>query len=279
MKSDLVDENAVSTLPLDGLTPPARRRELVRYVKEHNIAKVDELAERFAVSAMTVHRDLDSLAREGAVERIRGGARAIPGYFSERDVGLRRNTLSALKQALAEKASALIVAGDIVAFDDSTTVGAMLPYIPARHPSAVITHSLGLMHGLAKHNPEFTLVGLGGQYHPETDSFLGAVVVDQISRVSADVVFVSTTSLKNSALFHPDAEAARTKRAMIGIAQRKVLLVDSAKFEVNGLYHVVDLAAFDDVFVDADLAAEHRTQLEQLDLTVHYVAPSQVPSA
>jgi DeoR/GlpR family transcriptional regulator of sugar metabolism len=128
------------------------------------------------------------------------------------------------------------------------------------------------MHRLAGGHPDLTLVGLGGQYYPETDSFLGAVVVDQISRVSADVVFASTTSLKNNALFHPDAEAARTKRAMIGMAGRKVLLVDSTKFEVNGLYHVVDLADFDDVVVDAGLAARHRTQLDRLDLTVHYVA-------
>ncbi|MBC7560992.1 MAG: DeoR/GlpR transcriptional regulator [Dermatophilaceae bacterium] len=279
MKSDLFDEKYVAKLALDGLTAPARRGELVRYVREHNIAKVDELAERFAVSAMTVHRDLDALTREGVLERIRGGARAIPSDFAERDVGLRRSTLSALKQALAQEASALIQEGDIVAFDDSTTVGAIYPYIAARRPSAVITHSLGLLHRLTESHPDFTIVGLGGQYYPETDSFLGAVVVDQISRVSADVVLVSTTSLKNNALFHPDAEAARTKRAMIGIADRKVLLVDSTKFEVNGLYHVVDLSDFDDVVVDAGLAAGNRAQLEELDLTVHYVATTQFPSA
>jgi len=274
----MVDEETIAKPPLDGLTAPARRSELVRYIEEHHLAKVDELAERFAVSAMTVHRDLDSLAREGALERIRGGARAIPNSIRERDVGLRRRTLSALKQALAREASALIVEGDIVAFDDSTTVGEIFPYVAQRRPSAVITHSLGLMHRLSEEHPAFTIVGLGGQYYPETDSFLGAVVVDQISRVSADVVFVSTTSLKNNALFHPDAEAARTKRAMIGIAARKVLLVDSTKFAVNGLYHVVDLSVFDDVVVDADLAAEHRTQLEQLDLTIHYVSTAQGPS-
>ena len=257
---------------LEGLTAPVRRSELVRYVKKHNIAKVDDLAERFAVSAMTIHRDLDFLARDGVLERIRGGARAIPSYFPERDVGLRRTTLTALKQALAKEASAFIGQGDIVAFDDSTTVGAMFPYLAARRPSAVITHSLGLMRRLTEDHPEFTLVGLGGEYHPETDSFLGAVVVDQIIRISADVVFVSTTSLRNNALFHPDAEAARTKRAMIGIADRKVLLVDSTKFEINGLYHVVDLSIFDDIVVEADLADEHRKQLEQLDVTIHYVA-------
>ena len=256
----------------DGLTPENRRVELLRYVEEHSTARVEELAERFVVSAMTVHRDLDVLAGEGLLERIRGGARAIPRHFSERDVRLRRGTRSAQKQALARAASALVHEGDIVALDDSTTVAAMAPHLAGHRPSALITHSLGLMRRMTADHPDITLVGLGGQYYPETDSFLGAVVVDQIKRVSADIVFVSTTSLKNNALYHPDAEAALTKRAMVMMADRKVLLVDSTKFEVkNGLYHVVDLTEFDDVFVDADLPAEHRAQLERFDLAVHYV--------
>jgi DeoR/GlpR family transcriptional regulator of sugar metabolism len=267
----LVDEEIVAQA-LDGLTAPARRSELVRYVEEHHVAKVDELAERFTVSAMTVHRDLDSLARDGLLERIRGGARAIPHRLSERDVRLRRNAMTVQKQALAREASTLIQEGDIVAFDDSTTVAAMFAHVAGRRPSAVITHSLGLMHRMAQEHPKITLVGLGGQYYPETDSFLGAVVVDQISRVSADIVFVSTTSLKSHALFHPDAEAALTKRALIEIAARKVLVLDATKFEINGLYHVVDLSIFDDVVVEAGLSAGQRSQLEQLDLTVHDVA-------
>jgi len=273
VKFENVAEEPGVVTSLDGLTPGARRSELVRYVETRNVAKVEELAARFAVSVMTVHRDLDVLAREGLLERIRGGARAVPPRFFERDVRLRRSTKAAQKQALAREASVLIQEGDIAAFDDSTTVGAMGPHIAGRRPSAVITHSLGLMHRLTRDHPAITLVGLGGQYYPETDSFLGPVVVDQISRVSADIVFVSTTSLKNSALFHPDAAAALTKRALIEMADRKVLLLDVTKFEVkNALYHVVDLTAFDVVVVESELSAEHRAQLESFDLTVQYVA-------
>ena len=272
MKSEKVNDDNGENAALDGLTPENRRVEILRYVESRTTAKVEELAERFTVSAMTVHRDLDALTREGLIERIRGGARAIPQHFSERDVLLRRGTRSPQKQALAKAASGLVHDGDIVALDDSTTVAAMAPHLAGRRPSALITHSLGLMRRMTEDHPDITLVGLGGQYYPQTDSFLGAVVVDQIKRVAADIVFVSTTSLKNSALYHPDAEAALTKRAIVTMADRKVLLVDSTKFEVkNGLYHVVDLTAFDDVFVDADLPAEHRAQLERFDFAVHYV--------
>jgi DeoR/GlpR family transcriptional regulator of sugar metabolism len=255
----------------DGLTAAARRGEVVRYIDAHTVARAEELAEAFAVSPMTIHRDLDFLSREGLIERIRGGARALPTAFLERDVRLRRATKVVEKLALATVAADLIRPGDLVAIDDSTTAAAMLPVLATRAPSTVITHSLALMHDLTRAHPEITLLGLGGQYYPETDSFLGTVVIEQIKRMSADIAFISTTSVKNGALFHPDAEAARTKQALIEMADRKVLLVDASKFGAKGLHRVVDLEVFDDIVVSADLPPEHRTHLDRLDLTVHYL--------
>lgn len=271
------DDAPAETTARDGLTAPVRRSELVRHIEAHDPVRLEELVDMFRVSAMTIHRDLDYLAREGLIERVRGGARAKPHPFAEQDVRLRRVTRVALKNALAAEAALLIRPGDVVAFDDSTTVAAMLAHLGERAPSAVVTHALGLMRELTLTHPQITLVGLGGQYVLETDSFLGAVVVEQLGRVSADVVFVSTTALKNDALFHPDAAAAETKRALLARADRTVLLLDDTKFEGKGLYHVADLADFDDVIVNAALAPEHRASLDALaarvpTLHIHYVS-------
>ena len=271
MESEKFEGHEAAPAPRDGLTAAARRGEVVRYIDTHSVARAEELADAFTVSAMTIHRDLDLLSREGLIERIRGGARALPQALIERDVRLRRATKVSEKLALARAAAALIRPGDMVAIDDSTTAAAMLPMLAARAPSTVITHSLALMHDLTRAHPEIKLLGLGGQYYPETDSFLGTVVIEQIRRISADIAFISTTSVKNNALFHPDAEAARTKQALIEVADRKVLLVDGSKFGAKGLHQVVHLEVFDDIVVSADLPAEHRAQLDRLDVAVHYV--------
>ena len=262
----------------DGLTGPVRRSALVRHIEAHGPVRLEELVDIFRVSAMTIHRDLDYLAREGLIERVRGGARARAHPFAEQDVRLRRATRVGLKNALAAEAALLIRPGDVVAFDDSTTVAAMLGHLAERAPSAVVTHALGLMRELTLTHSQISLVGLGGQYVHETDSFLGAVVVEQLSRVSANVVFVSTTALKNDALFHPDAAAAETKRALLARADRKVLLLDDTKFAGKGLYHVADLADFDDVVVNAELAPKHRERLDALALRVPTVQIRYVPT-
>ena len=89
----------------DGLTAPVRRSELVRHIETHGPVRLEELVEAFRVSAMTIHRDLDFLAREGLIERVRGGARAKAHPFAEQDVRLRRATRVGLKKALAAESA------------------------------------------------------------------------------------------------------------------------------------------------------------------------------
>jgi len=258
---------------IQGLHPELRRDEITAHVNKVRSTRVEELAELFSVSAMTIHRDLDYLAKEGRIERIRGGARAITARLAERDVRLRRHLNSDLKDQLAATAAQLIERNSVIALDDSTTVGAIGAHLEEREPSTVITHSLALM-GAVSAMAHIDMVGLGGQYYAETDSFLGSIVDEQAQRLMADAVFVSTTAIKNNALLHPDAEAARTKRSLLKMGRRKVLVVDSSKFESAGIYHVMDLAEFDDVVIDDGLDEALLNQLQGLGPRIHIVNTS-----
>ncbi|UXN32253.1 DeoR/GlpR family DNA-binding transcription regulator [Glutamicibacter sp. M10] len=161
----------------------------------------------------------------------------------------------------------------MIALDDSTTVGALGAHLEEREPSTVITHSLALM-GAVSAMAHIDMVGLGGQYYAETDSFLGSIVVEQAQRLTADAVFVSTTAIKNNALLHPDAEAARTKRSLLQMGRRKILVVDSSKYESAGIYHVMNLSEFDDVVIDDQLDDALMTQLQQLGPRIHIATTS-----
>lgn len=266
----VTDDPAAADAPLANLGTDARREAIAHFVAMFGPSRVEALADRFAVSKMTVHRDLDLLASEGRVVRVRGGARAVPAEILERDVSLRRVSQAPQKRALAEQAMRLVSDGDVIALDDSSTVGTMVELFEPDSRLVVITHSLAMMKTLADDFPDITLVGLGGRYYAETDSFLGAFSTSVTGTLRANTVFVSTTALRAGVLCHPDAEAATTKRALVGLADRKVLLVDSTKFEASGLYQIASLDEFDDVVIEADLAPEHRDELARFPhLTVH----------
>ena len=53
--------------------PTARQDLILRWLGETSSLSIDDLVSRLGVSVMTVHRDLDQLARTGQVEKVHGG--------------------------------------------------------------------------------------------------------------------------------------------------------------------------------------------------------------
>ncbi len=55
--------------------PEQRRTRILEWLKGETLLRIDELAQRLDVSLMTVHRDLDTLAEMGLVEKVHGAVR------------------------------------------------------------------------------------------------------------------------------------------------------------------------------------------------------------
>lgn len=264
--------------PVLPATAQERRRErIISYITRHGSARVEQLAEHFDVSAMTIHRDLEALAADNLLERIRGGARSVSPSMSELAVGQRRHLHRTTKEALCAAAARLIPEGAVVAIDDSTTLEALVERLPERSPSALITHSLKAMSDHRKRAGmiDIRLIACGGLYFAETDSFLGTATTAQLQGLSADISFVSTTALRGSgaaaALFHPDMEAADTKRALIGIGTTRVLVLDSTKFGSPGVFRVAPIEDFDHIIIDQKCSREQRELLENSRAQIHVV--------
>lgn len=83
--------------------------------------RTDELATHFGVSIMTVHRALDSLQAQGWLRKVRGGATALPSAVFHGSVGQRMASMSDAKGRLAQAALDLIIPGQSVMLDESTT--------------------------------------------------------------------------------------------------------------------------------------------------------------
>lgn len=54
-------------------TPRRRRQQILEWLQSAHALPIEELATRLGVSTMTVHRDLDELARAGQVQKVYGG--------------------------------------------------------------------------------------------------------------------------------------------------------------------------------------------------------------
>lgn len=247
---------------------PAKRRErIAQYVQDAGAARTEDLAERFEVSVMTIHRDLDALVAEGWLEKTRGGARSAGLRLHERNVMLRLRQQVAQKRALARAALTHLEPGITLALDDSTTTVGLLPYLGNLQPLTLITNFLPTIKAVSA-DPDIDLIGLGGHYDRSLDSFDGPAVVDQLRLLSADVVVMSVASIHNQWLLHPTAETARRKRAFIECGAKRILLADSTKFAHRASHKLGEIGLFDVVIVDDSVAPEHIDFIRERDVTV-----------
>lgn len=247
---------------LAGLTPDDRRERIAALVLGNEAASARELAARFAVSLMTIHRDLDELERRGVLRKTRGGATAQPSSLFESNVRYRLTSAVREKEALARYALTLIEPGQAVLLDDATTTLALARLLPELAPLTVITNYLATIQALHA-SPGIRLIALGGEYFPSHDSFTGIVCEASIAALRADIFLMSTSAVSNGAAFHQEQEIVAVKRAMLRIAAKRVLLIDHAKLGTTALHRLADLSEFDLIVVDDGVDAAGLRILEE----------------
>lgn len=254
----------------------ARRQLIAEAVMAEGTMRIEDLTERFGVSLMTAHRDLDELASRGLLRKTRGIVSAAPTPLVESSDVYRASRQSAEKRALAAAAARHVDPGQAVFFDDSTTVLQMVPHLAARVPLTAITNSITLINAL-KGMPDLTLIGLGGQYHNWCNAFLGPVTTAEIRRLRADLVVMSMAAITDGLVFHQSPEMVEAKRAMFDSAARRILLADHSKFDRRALHAMCALEDFDVVIVDDATPLSLIDQMRAREVNVEVAAPVAVP--
>lgn len=249
----------------------ARRKMIAEAVMAEGSMRIEDLVERFGVSLMTAHRDLDDLVSRGLLRKTRGVVSAAPTSLVDGSDAYRATRQAAEKRAIAEAAMRFVEPGQAVFLDDSTTALQMAPHLPSRAPLTVITNSLPLMGELTRMR-DVTLIGLGGQFHHWCNAFIGSMTTGEISRLRADRVFLSLAAVTDDMVFHQSPEMVETKRAMIDSAAMRILLADHTKFERRALHAMGALTEFDVVVVDDGTPAHHVDRMRAKGITV-VVAP------
>ena len=78
-----------------------RKQAIMDLLVEQHAVDLEDLAERFAVSKMTIHRDLDDLESEGLLRKMRGGATIDAGTQFESDFRFRARQDGSAKARMA----------------------------------------------------------------------------------------------------------------------------------------------------------------------------------
>jgi DeoR/GlpR family transcriptional regulator of sugar metabolism len=230
--------------------PAQRRQEMLRAVRSSPM-HVADLARSFGVSEMTVRRDLDALARDGHVERVRGGAVQTLGEQSFDEIVVMR--LDA-KNRIGAAAAALVRDGQTVMIDIGTTTLQAARHLHGRRIT-VVTTSMAVYEELAP-DGDIELILPGGVLRRNYRSLVGVLAEATLRQLRADLLLLGTSGVDaNLASWDTTMVEVPIKRAMIAAAADVALLADAAKFQMAGLVHVCDAEAVDRIVTDAPLAA------------------------
>ncbi|KQT52002.1 DeoR family transcriptional regulator [Aureimonas sp. Leaf454] len=246
-----------------------RRRDIIDLLAEGGSASLDMLAHHFAVSKMTIHRDLDELEAEGLLRRTRGGATIEASTQFESDFRHRTQMAVDEKRAVARRGADFIEPGMSVMVDDGSTSQTILPFLVEKRPLTVITNNMALITELAG-EAGINLIALGGTFSRKFNGFFGAVTENALASLRADISFISSSAIQGRTAFHQDQEALEVKRRMIASSARRYLLVDHGKFGRTALHLLTDLKVFDGIVTSSALSAETAASLRQDGLTLHF---------
>ncbi|TFL16224.1 DeoR/GlpR family DNA-binding transcription regulator [Jannaschia formosa] len=229
--------------------------------------ELDALVDRFGVSRMTIHRDLDDLETEGLLRKIRGGATIRSGTQFESDFRLRELQDRPAKAAMAQSALRLIEPGMTVMINDGSMAAILGQQLVTKRPLTVITNNAAIIDAL-RGETGITLIALGGVYSAKFNAFLGKVTEDALSVLSADIAFVSSPAVSGLEVYHMDENVLRAKQAMMRQAASSVLLVNHTRFGRTALHRLAALSDFDHIITDRLPDTAARAALDGAGLTL-----------
>ena len=244
-----------------------RRQLIAEAVMAEGSVRIEDLVDRFGISLMTAHRDVDELVSRGLLRKTRGIVSAAPTSLIESSDVYRASRQAPEKRAIARAALQFIEPGQAIFLDDSTTVLQMAAQLSAKVPLTAITNSLILMNEL-KGIRDLTLLGLGGQYYNWCNAFMGRMTTSEIMRLRADTAFISMSAITDDMVFHQSPEMVETKRAMFDCSARRILLADHTKFERRALHSLAGLGEFDVVIVDDGISPVHLERMRSRGINV-----------
>jgi DeoR/GlpR family transcriptional regulator of sugar metabolism len=227
---------------------------------------VDEAAAELRVSAATIRRDLDVLARQQLLTRTHGGAVTNNAAY---DLPLRYKAARhpSEKQRIGKTVAEMIGAGTIVGLNGGTTTTEVARALALRgdlqssyNPAiTVVTNSLNIATELAV-RAHLKIVVTGGVARPQSYELIGPLASGVLEQLSLDVAVLGVDAIDPvaGATTHEESEAA-INRLMASRARKVIVVADSSKLGHRAFARLFPLQSIDVLVtdIDADEGAVH----------------------
>ena len=247
-----------------------RQAEIIRRLRRDGRIDVADLAAAFATAGITIRRDLDQLAAQGVLRRVRGGAVNLLMRGDEPPFRQRLGEQVDAKRRIAERVGTLIRDGEAVAIDSGTTglavaqalAGRRLTGLPLSLPAAAALSG----------GTDLRLILPGGTVRPGEQGLIGPLTLASLGALRFDTAVLGCCGCAiDAGITAYDLDDAAVKRAMIAAANRTILVTDGAKFTRTAMAAVCPTTSVDVIVTDEAAPESSLAALREAGVEVHRV--------
>ncbi|SCC11101.1 transcriptional regulator, DeoR family [Bifidobacterium bohemicum] len=252
-----------------------RQHLILSRLRTRGAVRITALSKELGVSAMTVRRDIADLADKGLLKRVHGGAVTTSTLLSEPLFSVKSQMDIGLKDAIAQEAVKYVAPGDVIAIGGGTTA-----YVFAQHllesqrasGITILTNSIPVAELVQALESKDVEVIVTGGVITRSNSLVGPIADKVIESLRVNTVFLGTHSVSLPRGFlMPNSLEAATDMAMMGIADKTIILTDHTKWSCTSLSLFARFDQVDTLITDDGLnvasVAETRKLVKELVLT------------
>lgn len=247
-----------------------RRNAILERLQTEKKVVVGDLSVEFDVTEETIRRDLEKLESEGLAKKTYGGAVLNESLNTDLPYTVRKKSNVSGKQKIGEILGNMISDGDHIILDASSTALFVAKNIKNRKNLTVITNSIEIMIELSDRKG-WKILSTGGSMKDGSLSLVGYQTIRMINSYNVDMAIFSVKGIDiNHGMTDSNESDAQVKMAILGAGKRKILAVDSSKFEKTSFAKVGDFNEIDMVVTDQKPSDEWMKKFEQYEIEVIY---------
>jgi DeoR/GlpR family transcriptional regulator of sugar metabolism len=259
-----------------GMLAEERRFQIREILTAQRTVSASDLCERLQVTPATIRRDLAVLQHEGVLVRSHGGAvsrMSSTSFQPSYDSLLKSN--SEAKQQIARAAAELILDGDTIFLEGSTTVLELARLLSHRQRLTVVTNSPSIVCELQR-SPGVSVLCTGGNLLKDTFYLSGEWAQRALSEIRLDKAVLGVSAIDPeygvSTANHAEAQI---KKTVTRAAKTRIALADHGKFGRQSFAYVGPISDISTLVTDSGIDAAYMKQLREAGVEV-IVAETQI---
>lgn len=154
------------------------------------------------------------------------------------------------KFKIAKKAIEMIPEKGVVILDSGTTVLQIAKLLNRRSDLVIVTNSLVAAQALE--NTKNQLIVTGGVLRQKSMSFVGYLAAKAIESMHADIAFMGCDGFHENGPCSRSYRELEVKQKIFENSKQVILVTDSSKFNVDGLYRFATFNQIDEIITDGE---------------------------